>query len=74
MTITTMIPVKTRANRVHPPSDRVFTCRKKMVWTMIWAMANRVTSMPVIVGARTPDMTSQNGMAVSTTDSRKPTT
>lgn len=72
MTISTMMAVKTSATRVQPPSDRVLTCRKKMVWTAIWAKARTVISMAVHWTLSTPVIASQKGMAVRTADSRKP--
>ncbi len=72
MTIRTMTAVKTRATSVQPPSALVLMCRKKTVWTRIWAIAMRTTITAVAGVDRTPLITSQNGMPVRITDRTKP--
>ena len=73
ITMATITRVNSRASRVQPPSAWVFTCRKKIVWTTIWANARAMIQAAVTRGSpNAPVITSQNGAAVSTADSAKP--
>ena len=72
---TTRVRVKARARKVQPPSDFVFMCRKQIMWTTICTAASAMMTMLVLsVSFRTLPITSQNGIAVRTTDRTKPVT
>ena len=58
MAITTMMMVKISAIMVQPPSELVFMCRKKIMWTTICTAANAViTSAVLCLSPSTPVIT-----------------